>query len=164
MTTIRTLLLFVLLTSPPFLSALYSQASGKGKRDTHQEKRAILKVLEQQTHLWNQGQVEEFMEGYWQSDSLQFIGGNGITMGWQNTLNRYKKAYPDRETMGKLTFDITRVEMLGEDDKGHLSAFVVGKFFLDRPEKGDARGHFTLLWKKINGRWVIVLDHSSSST
>ena len=163
MNTLHKLFLFVLLTSHPFLSSLHSQPSGKGRIDKPQEERAIRKVLEQQTLFWNLGQIEDFMGGYWQSDSLQFIGSNGITTGWQNTLNRYKKAYPDQATMGKLRFDILKVEMLGQDEKGLLSAFVVGKFFLDRPEKGNAQGQFTLLWKKISGRWVIVLDHSSSS-
>jgi hypothetical protein len=157
----RTSLLLGLLIFPLFLSPLYGQPSDKGRMDWDKEKRAILKVLEQQTLSWNQAHMEAFMEGYWQSDSLQFIGRNGITTGWQHTLNRYKTAYPNQETMGRLRFDIARVEWLGHDEKGRQSAFVVGKFFLYRPEKGDARGHFTLLWKKINGHWVIVLDHSS---
>lgn len=157
----RSCLLFVLLLFPLLLSPLYGQPSGKGRMDLDKEKRAILKVLEQQTLSWNQAQMEDFMAGYWQSDSLQFIGSNGITTGWQNTLHRYKTAYPNPATMGQLRFDIARVELLGKDEKGRQSAFVVGKFFLHRPEKGDARGNFTLLWKKINGHWVIVLDHSS---
>jgi hypothetical protein len=157
----RTSLLLVLLIFPLFLSPLYGQPSGKGWMDLDKEKRAILKVLEQQTLAWNQAKLEDFMGGYWQSDSLQFIGNNGITTGWQHTLNPYKTAYPNPETMGRLRFDIARVELLGPDQKGRQSAFVVGKFFLYRPEKGDARGNFTLLWKKIKGHWVIVLDHSS---
>jgi len=101
----RTSLLFALLIFPLFLSPLYGQPSGKGPRDLDKEKRAILKVLEQQTLSWNQAKMEDFMDGYWQSDSLQFIGSSGITTGWQNTLNRYKTAYPNQETMGKLRFD-----------------------------------------------------------
>jgi ketosteroid isomerase-like protein len=41
------------------------------------------------------------------------------------------------------------------------AAFVIGKFFLTRPQKGDASGHFSLLWRKIKGQWLIVADHSS---
>jgi hypothetical protein len=38
--------------------------------------------------------------------------------------------------------------------------FVVGKWHLQR-SIGDIGGHFTLLWRKIKGQWVIVADHSS---
>jgi hypothetical protein len=37
---------------------------------------------------------------------------------------------------------------------------VIGKWHLRR-SIGDAGGHFTLVFKKINGRWVIISDHSS---
>jgi ketosteroid isomerase-like protein len=37
---------------------------------------------------------------------------------------------------------------------------VIGKWHLKR-EAGDLSGHFTLLWKKIKGQWLIVADHSS---
>lgn len=121
-----------------------------------EERKAILNVLEGQTQAWNKGDLEAFMQGYWKSDSLAFIGSKGITYGWQNTLNGYQKGYPDQASRGTLRFDILRVELLGKD-----AAFVIGKFHLTRPEKGDANGHFTLLWKKIKGKWVITTDHSS---
>ena len=31
------------------------------------------------------------MEGYWKSESLKFYGANGVTYGWDNTLERYQK-------------------------------------------------------------------------
>lgn len=116
---------------------------------------AIASVLAAQTRSWNNGNLNEFMRGYWQSDSLQFIGSNGITTGWQNTLDNYQKRYPNRAAMGTLRFEILRLELLGREN-----AFVVGKFYLTRPEKGDAQGYFTLLWRKVNGTWVITTDHT----
>jgi len=146
----------------PFSTAALGQTRSAKGPDARKEKQAILNVLHQQTQYWNEGRLDQFMDGYWQSDSLQFIGGKGITYGWQNTLDRYRKTYPDQATRGTLRFDILQVELLGRDASGQESAFVVGKFYLSRPEKGDANGHFTLLWKKIKGRWVITADHSSS--
>ncbi len=125
------------------------------------EEAAIRKVLNEQTINWNKGDIDSFMQGYWKSDSLQFIGSSGITTGWQNTLNNYKKRYPDQATRGTLRFDILRVEMLGNNTAGQPTALVVGKFYLTRPEKGDAQGYFTLLWRKVNGHWVIMMDHTS---
>lgn len=120
------------------------------------DRAAIQAVLQRQTEQWNQGNLEGFMQGYWQSDSLSFVGSRGITQGWKNTLANYQQHYPDAASRGTLRFEIVRVEMLSRE-----AAFVIGKFFLARPEKGDAKGHFTLLWRKIKGNWVITVDHSS---
>ena len=95
------------------------------------------------------------MGTYWQSDSLMFIGKSGVTYGWQNTLNNYKKGYPDTAAMGKLQFDILEVKRLSV-----MYFFVVGKWHLTR-SIGDVGGHFTLLFKKVKNKWVIVADHSS---
>lgn len=104
---------------------------------------------------WNQGDLEGFMDGYWRSDSLRFIGSKGLTYGWQSTLNNYKKSYPNPEAMGKLKFTILAVEKLSKH-----AAFVIGKWHLSR-KAGDLSGQYTLLWRKIKGKWVIVADHSS---
>lgn len=121
------------------------------------EKLIISQVLIKQQAAWNAGNIEKFMSGYWFSDSLQFVGRKGITLGWQNTLDNYKKSYPDTTAMGKLTFEITKIDVLCKHD-----AFVVGKWYLNRhASKGNIGGYFTLLFKKMKGKWVIVSDHSS---
>ncbi len=116
---------------------------------------SIKEIMASQETAWNAGDLKIFMAGYWRSDSLTFIGSRGLIHGWQTTLDNYRKSYPDRETMGTLTFTLLSVEQLSP-----TSAYVIGKWALART-KGDLRGHFTLLWKKIDGIWVIVADHSS---
>jgi len=116
---------------------------------------AVRKVLSKQNDAWNHGDIDTFMEGYWKNDSLMFIGKSGVTYGWQNTLNNYKKGYPDTATMGKLTFTLISVKQLSEK-----YFRVIGKWFLKR-SVGDVGGHFTLLLEKINGEWVIIEDHTS---
>lgn len=95
------------------------------------------------------------MELYWHSDSLLFIGKNGPTYGWENTLSNYRKSYPNPEAMGKLTFILLHEEKLSKD-----ALFVVGKWHLSR-SIGNVQGHFSLIFKKIDGKWKIVADHSS---
>jgi hypothetical protein len=119
------------------------------------EEAAIRKVLNSQTEAWNRGDIEGFMKGYWENDSLMFIGKSGITYGWTNTLNNYKKGYPDTASMGKLIFNLISVKRLSK-----TYYHVVGKWFLKR-SIGDVGGHYNLLFQKINGRWVIIADHSS---
>ena len=116
---------------------------------------AIRNVLSKQTKAWNSGNIENFIQGYWQNDSLMFIGKSGITYGWQKTLDNYKKGYPDATAMGRLDFTILQIKRLSM-----LYYFVVGKWHLAR-SIGDAGGYFTLLFKKIKNNWVIVSDHSS---
>ena len=87
----------------------------------------IRRLLEEQRLDWNTGDKEKFMGTYWQSDSLMFIGKSGVTYGWQNTLNNYKKGYPDTAAMGKLQFDILEVKRLSV-----MYFFVVGKWHLTR--------------------------------
>lgn len=133
------------------LSLLFSISSFAQPKD----ETIIRKLLNDQTAAWNDGDIESFMKGYWENDSLMFIGKSGITYGWTNTLNNYKKNYPDASAMGKLSFDILLVKRLSNEYYQ-----VVGKWHLKRTI-GDLSGHYTLLLKKINGEWVIITDHSS---
>ena len=116
---------------------------------------AIRKMLSAQEDEWNKGNLETFMKGYWQNDSLVFIGKNGPKYGYATTLANYKKGYPDTATMGKFTSTILNLKKLSKN-----YYFVVGKWYLKR-SIGDVSGHYTLLIQKINGEWVIVADHSS---
>lgn len=119
------------------------------------DKQEILSTLDRQTRDWNRGDIDAFMVGYWNSDSLKFIGKSGITYGYQQTLDNYKKNYSDTAQMGKLSFQIIEVKRISVK---HY--FVVGKWMLKR-SVGDLSGHYTLLFEKIKGKWVIVADHSS---
>ena len=120
------------------------------------DEQQILAILDAQTKYWNAGDLENFMKGYWKSDSLMFIGKSGVTYGYNNTLENYKQGYPNRDAMGILKFNILKVEKISAD-----AYFIVGKWHLTREKVGDIGGHYTLLFKKIKGEWVIVADHSS---
>ncbi len=115
----------------------------------------IESLMAEQESAWNKADINGFMKHYWQSDSLEFIGKKGLTYGWQATLDNYKKSYPDASAMGRLQFTNLKIE-----DLDPQNVYVVGKWQLFRTADTLA-GHYTLLWKKKNGRWVIVLDHSS---
>lgn len=116
---------------------------------------AIKLMLENQTKEWNKGNIAKFMIGYWESDSLLFIGKNGPKYGYKTTLENYKKGYPDTASMGKLTSTILSIKQLSPS-----YYFVVGKWHLTR-SIGNIEGHYTLLVQKIKGKWVVVADHSS---
>ncbi len=120
-----------------------------------QEESEIRNVLDAQVECWNEGDIECFMDGYWRSDKLVFVGSSGLTYGWETTLANYRKRYPDLDAMGKLSFDIHVIEPLSDE-----FWFVVGKYNLDR-KNDNPSGHFTLIFRKIDNKWVIVSDHTS---
>jgi len=121
----------------------------------NKDEQAIRQILANQENAWNNGDLTTFMIGYWDNDSLVYIGKNGPTYGYKTTLNNYKKNYPDTSHMGKLKFQLLSVKPLNTD---HY--FVIGRFHLTRTV-GDASGYFTLLFRKINGVWKAIADHSS---
>ena len=115
----------------------------------------IMNKLADQEKCWNAGDIDCFMEDYWRNDSLVYIGKNGLTYGWESTLENYKKKYPTEEQMGQLSFEIKSLDRMGPD-----LFFMIGSWHLARVHD-ELGGHFSLLWKKVNGEWVIIADHSS---
>lgn len=120
-----------------------------------EDEKQIRQLLARQTECWNKGDILGFMDTYWKNDSLMFIGKSGVNRGWEATLENYKKGYPDTTAMGKLSFDILHVRQLSPE-----YFYVVGKWMLARTI-GDLSGHYDLLFRKINGKWYIIADHSS---
>lgn len=144
--------LYYIIFSIFFTGIIYGQQSSNSI-----DKEAVLAVLAHQEDAWNQGNIESFMKGYWNNDKLVFVGSNGPTYGYRNTLERYLKSYPTKAAMGQLKFNLLFVEQWDTQ-----TIQVIGKFTLDR-EKDQPTGFFTLLFRKIDSVWKIVSDHSSSS-
>ncbi len=136
-----------------FIFLLFNFKAANAQPNAEQK---VLQVLQLQEQAWNQGDINGFMNGYWNSDSLLFVSKNGITYGWQKTLLNYKKAYPDTASMGTLQFDILEIKRLSV-----LYFYVIGKWQLKRNSLPNIGGHFTLLFKRIKNKWVIVTDHTS---
>lgn len=120
---------------------------------------AIRKVLAGQVQAWNTGDVEAFMRGYEDSPETTFVSDR-VIKGYAPVLERYKTRYPTAEKMGKLRFSDLEVRLLGSD---HAS--VIGRFHLDRTAAagGPASGIFTLLFRKSESGWKILLDHTSQT-
>ena len=115
---------------------------------------AILDAMETSRQGWNKGDFESYMQVYWPSDSLCFMGLDNLTYGWQNTLDNYRKGYPTEAHRGILTYHFKSFKQIAEG-----CVLVIGSFHLQR-EIGNAEGNFSLIWKEIDGQWQIVLDHT----
>jgi beta-aspartyl-peptidase (threonine type) len=112
-------------------------------------------IFRAQQDAWNHGDIDAFMEHYWKSDDLTFSSDGKTTRGWRATLDRYRERYPTREKMGRVTLSGFEITPLGDS-----AALVLGQWKLDRASEPIA-GNFTLVLRKIDGRWLIVHDHTS---
>ena len=134
-----------------FLLLPVAAAAGEGPEA---EIRAVMTAAEDG---WNGGDLDAYMVGYWKSEDLRFASGGSVTRGWETTLARYAKGYPDRAAMGKLTFSDMDVTLLSDD-----AAYVFGRWRLDRAEDAP-QGLFTLVFRRTGEGWRIVHDHTSSA-
>ncbi|MEY2980502.1 MAG: YybH family protein [Planctomycetota bacterium] len=115
-------------------------------------------MLDVQASAWNRGDLVAFMEPYWDSDALTFVGSSGVTRGYDETLARYQKAYPDAATRGQLRFELLDVRPLGQGG----AALVLGRFYLEREE--PASGTFSLVVERLPEGLRITHDHSSADS
>lgn len=118
---------------------------------------SIVTVLNRQVDAWNSGDIESYMQEYLKSEELRFASGGTITKGWQTTLERYQARYPDRATMGQLKTENFEIKVIDADD-----ALVFGSWELERAGDNPS-GLYTLHLRKIDGDWVVVSDHTSST-
>ena len=118
---------------------------------------AIKKVLTTQQECWNNGDIDGFMQGYWNSEKLIFTSlSHKPTYGWQNTLERYKESYPDRYSMGEFRFEILDLKL-----NSGKTALLKGKWELIRMTD-HPNGLFWLDLKKFDENWLITKDSTVS--
>ena len=145
------------------VGALAACASGGSATDSGgaaaDPRPAIQKVLDDQVAAWNRGDIEAFMDGYWESPDLVFTSGGNVQRGWQTTLERYRASYgTSPETMGRLSFSDLEIHPLGDEE-----AWALGHWHLDDAGGKAMGGVFSLVFRRVDGRWLIVNDHTSSS-
>lgn len=116
---------------------------------------AVETVIRQQEAAWNAGDIDTFVEYYWRDDNLTFSSGGKTTRGWTATRDRYRDRYPTREKMGTVKFSNLEITPLGD-----AAAMVLGEWSLARAEE-PIGGNFTLVFRKLDGRWLIIHDHTS---
>ena len=120
---------------------------------------AIREVLNKQVEAWNRKDLQGFMQGYWRSPELTFVSGATVYRGWDNALERYRKAYQSEgKQMGQLAFSDMQIETLGPS-----AALVRGAFHLAMPDGKQPHGVFTLVFRKFPEGWRIIHDHTCAA-
>lgn len=124
--------------------------------DAEAEKAAIRQVIAQMEAAWNRGDFRGYMQGFKNPDVV-FVSRGEFQRDWQGTLDHYQRDYggaPERR--GRLRFSDIRIEMLAPD-----VAQLISRYRLEGGERPQD-GINTRLMRKVNGRWVIALNHVSS--
>ena len=138
------------------LSTLLMASVSAAQQTSSEAKAKIKTILQDQAHSWNNGDIDQFMEHYWKSPNLTFSSSGKVVRGWQATIERYKAKYSTREKMGRLKFDQLEIRMLGDS-----ASLVLGNWHLTRKDD-NPQGNFSLIFRKIDGQWKIIHDHTSS--
>jgi uncharacterized protein (TIGR02246 family) len=140
-----------------FLALLLLAACARAPAfDAAAEERAIRQVIAEMEAAWNRGDFPGYMRGFKNPDVV-FVSRGEFQRDWQGTLDHYVRDYggaPERR--GRLHFFDVRVEMLGPD-----AAQLISRYRLEgggRPQDGIN----TRLMRKVDGRWVIALNHVSA--
>lgn len=115
----------------------------------------IGKILNKQRTDWNNGDIDGYMKGYEHSDTLKFITKNGVRMGYDSISARYKRSYDSREKMGHLDFNDLRYWPISLKP---LIYQVTGKWKISGND--SANGNFSLLVRRNDGAWKIIVDHT----
>jgi len=124
--------------------------------DEATERAAIFLVISDMQAAWNRGDYRGYMQGF-RNPGVIFVSGGRIKDGWQGALDDYIRNYgPVLETRGSLTFSDMTVEFLAPD-----AAQLIGRYTLERPER-PMEGINTRLFRKVDGQWVIALNHVSA--
>ena len=118
------------------------------------DKKQILNVISAMQDAWNRGDFRGYMDGFKNPDVV-FVSGGRFQEGWQGTLDHYIRDYG--ESRGALRFYDIHVEILSAD-----AAQLISRFELIRPQHPQY-GINTRLMRKVNGRWVIALNHVSAT-
>ena len=154
--------LFIILIScidnPKEITQVKSELDNKQDSILKQlEIKSIRTVLIKQQECWNNGDLEGFMKGYWNSDTLIFTSlKHQPAYGWDNTLKRYKESYPDVSSMGEFKFQILDIELSSKK-----TAYVKGEWELIRTED-KPNGLFWLNLEKFGNKWLITKDSTIS--
>lgn len=114
-------------------------------------------MLAASAEAWNRGDLEAFMSDYARAPSTTYIGGTGLKVGFDAIRARYAPTFALAAERDSLRFESLRVRSLES-----RYALATARYVLQRGGETTASGPFTLVLSRIEGRWMIIHDHSSS--
>lgn len=116
-------------------------------------------LLLQQAEAWNRGELEVFVLGYRKSPQTIFMSDDEVRVGFEDMLARYEESYPDKASMGNLSFaDFHFLNI----DADHVMG--TGTWILDLGKEKERWGRFGLIFRRENASWQIAVDYTTKGT
>lgn len=149
--------LALILTSGAFLTGCTSSSAGPGELLRNQSTISIKAMIDAQGDAWNKGNLNAYMAYFWQSSETKHIFNEQVSTGWEAINERLQAKFADPALMGKISYRDLEINVITKDRAIAAARwrYEVGDFAMD--------GYFTILVRKIDGRWLIVHDHSSGA-
>jgi len=122
--------------------------------DDHQRIRAL---FESACAAWNRGDIDGYLANYWHSDKVRWVSEGIVRYGFEAIAAACKARFDSPDNMGRLEVANLEIQLPGESD-----ALVFGAW-TQTTRAARRHGVFTVHMKKIDGDWLIVSDHSSTS-
>jgi hypothetical protein len=109
------------------------------------------------------------MSGYIKDSSVRFITDKKVKTSWQEITDSYKKGYPDKEAMGKLTFHRDEIRWVNQSAsiaqvigrweviQKHREKLASGSISLDNttPRNSDNNNHQPT-YDTLSGRFSLI--------
>ena len=122
-----------------------------------EEHQRIRAVFESGCAAWNRGDIDGYLAEYWNSDKVRWVSEGTVRYGFEAIATSFKARFDSPDNMGRLEVANLEIQLLGEND-----ALVFGAWIQTTPA-ARRHGVFTVHLKKMDGEWLIVSDHSSTS-
>lgn len=160
------LLLLSTLTLPMMTACSFERQAQKGASEPDDDPgdapEEIKQMLRSSAVSWNQGDLDGFLDDYWNSEELTFSGPGGVTRGWEEVRSRYEQSYwAPGAVRDSLSFEDLEVFPLGANH-----ALALGRYVLHALGQGggvSSTGYFSLVLRRTQEGWKIMHDHTSAS-
>lgn len=139
-----------------FLLALITSCnSGERTVDKDGMHTEVVQAMDGMVMAWNNQKLEEALGYYWNSPDLVWINRTGVDKGYQPVFDAYLQDFEDRSRMGNYSYKLLHDEVLGDN-----AVFTTIEWQITMGED-TIGGVSSLIWQKIDGRWVITKEHAS---
>jgi beta-aspartyl-peptidase (threonine type) len=139
-------------------ASLINSGTLPAQETSDKQVQAVRDVLERQVVDWNKGNMDGFLDSYWNSPKVVFQSGGQRFNGWETLRQRYRRRYLEEgRAMGQLVFSDLEIEPLGAE-----AALARGRWRLTMPDGTKPGGLFTVILRKLPEGWKIVHDHTSA--
>jgi hypothetical protein len=112
------------------------------------------KTLKDQAAAWNKGDITRFLQGYRQSPHTVFSSKSNTSVGFASMAARYRKRYPNKKVMGRLTFSELTFKALSGDE-----VLTQGRWHLQR--ESPKGGRFVLIMRQEKKNCLVTLDYTT---